>query len=233
VADDQNTTLCRSASLTCSRAARSGATLRPLLAPAGQLATVADVASIVTGLTTIALVVVTYVAVRSGRASAEAAALSAGLAARELQEAHRPVLIPEAPLESGNELVVAVRNIGVAPALRIFGRAQTRDLPANVVGRFPLHQLSGVEAGGVAELRFRGVALPDLLSLKVVFDDVLGKTYTTDARWEGRQKAFVYAGIAEGDSARVPVKIGVSEEGITVGVSSRPPVPIERPPGHD
>lgn len=214
-----------------SRAARSGTTLTPLLAPIGQLATVADVASIVTGLTTIALVIVTYIAVRSGRASAEAAALSAGLAARELQEAHRPVLIPEAPLEHDHELVVIVRNIGVGPALRVFGRAQMRDLPSNVAGRFPLHQLSGVEAGGVGELRFRGVALTDLLSLKVVFDDVLGKTYTTDARWEGIQKAFVYAGIADGDSARVPVKIGVNEEGITVGVSSHPPVLIKRPLG--
>jgi hypothetical protein len=114
-----------------------------LLAPVGQLATVADVASIVTGLTTIALVAVTYVAVRSGRASAEAVALSAGLAARELQEAHRPVLIPEAPLENDHELVVSICNIGVGPALRIFGRAQTRNLPTNVAGRFPLHQLSG------------------------------------------------------------------------------------------
>ena len=77
--------------------------------PVGQLATVADVASIVTGLTTIALVVVTYIAVRAGRASAEAAALSAGLAARELQEAHRPVLIPERPREDGPQLVVADR----------------------------------------------------------------------------------------------------------------------------
>ena len=202
-----------------------------MLAPVGQLATVADVASIVTGLTTIALVVVTYIAVRSGRASAEAAALSAGLAERELQEAHRPVLIPEAPREHGPELVVTVRNIGVGPALRVFGRAQTRDLPPNVAGRFPSHQLSGVEAGGVGELSFRGVTLADLLSLKVVFDDVLGKTYTTDARWEGIQKAFVYAGIAEGDSARVPVKIGVSEEGITVGVSSRSPLLIKLPRG--
>jgi hypothetical protein len=200
-----------------------------LLVGVGQFATVADVASIVTGLTTIALVVVTYIAVRSGRASAEAAALSAGLAARELQEAHRPVLIPETP-EQGPELVVAVRNIGVGPALRVFGRAQTRDLPPTVVGRFPLHQLSGVAAGGVAELRFRGVALSNLLSLKIVFDDVLGKTYTTDARWDGIQKAFAHAGVAEGDSARVPVKIGISEEGITVGGSSDPPLLIKHPP---
>jgi hypothetical protein len=191
-------------------------------------ATVADVASIVTGLTTIALVVVTYTAVRSGRASAEAAAVSAGLAARELQEAHRPVLIPEPPAENGPELVIAVRNIGVGPALRVFGRAQARDLPPTVVGRFPLHPLSGLAAGNAAELRFRGVALPNLLSLKIVFDDVLGKTYTTDARWDGVQKAFVHAGIAEGDSARVPVKISVSEEGITVG--SDPSLLIKHPP---
>jgi hypothetical protein len=110
-------------------------------------ATVADVASIVTGLTTIALVCVTYIAVRSGRASAEAAALSAGLAARELQESHRPVLIPEPPEEIGPELVVVVRNIGVGPALRVFGRARARDLPPTVVGRFPLRPLSGIAAG--------------------------------------------------------------------------------------
>lgn len=201
-----------------------------MLPPTAQLATVADVASIITGLTTIALVVVTYVAVRSGRASAEAAALSAELAARELQEAHRPVLIPEAPSEQDLELAVVVRNIGIGPALQIFGRAQTRDLPPDVVGRFPLHPLSGVEPGGTTELRFRGVPLSGLLSVKVVFDDVLGKTYTTDARWDGQKKAFVYAGVAEGDSARVPVKIGVSEQGITVGVGSRPPTLIERPP---
>lgn len=201
-----------------------------MLAPAAQLATIADVASIITGLTTVALVIVTYFAVRSGRASAEAAALSANLAARQLQEARRPVLIPEPPSEDEDELVVVVRNIGVGPALRVFGRAQTRNLPPDVVGRFPLHPLSGVEAGGEAELRFKGVPLPDLLSMKVVFDDVLGKTYTTDARWDGRKKAFVYAGVADGDSARVPVRIGVSDQGITVGVRSGSPLLIPRPP---
>jgi hypothetical protein len=64
--------------------------------------------------------------------------------------------------------------------------------------------------------------------MKIVFDDVLGKTYTTDARWDGVQKAFVHAGVAEGDSARGPVKIDVSEEGITIG--SDPPLLIKRPP---
>jgi hypothetical protein len=189
-------------------------------------ATVADVASIVTGLTTIALVVVTYFAVRSGRASAEAAARSAELAAQELKESHRPVLIPEPPEEIGPELVVVVRNIGVGPAIRVFGNAQTRDLPPSVVGRFPAHQLTGIAAGGTGELRFRGVTLTVLLSMKIVCDDVLGKTYTTDARWDGIQKAFVYAGVAEGDSARVPVKIGITKEGITVG---DPPRLIKRP----
>jgi hypothetical protein len=205
--------------------------LWPLLAQVGQLATVADVASIITGLTTIGLVVITYIAVRSGRASADAAALSAGLAARELQEAHRPVLVPESLREDAPELSVTVRNIGVGPALRVFGRAQTRKLPPNVAGRFPLHQLSGVAVGGEVELRFRGIALSDLLSLKVVFDDVLGKTYTTDARWEGSQKAFVYAKIINGDSARVPVKISVNEEGITVGGNPGSTLLIKHPPG--
>ncbi len=124
--------------------------------------------------------------------------------------------------------MVVVRNIGVGPALRVFGRAQTCDLPPTVVGRFPLHQLSGIAAGGMAELRFSGVALSALLSMKIVFDDVLGKTYTTNARWDGRQKAFVYAGVAEGDAARVPVKIGVNEEGITIGRD--PPLLIKHPP---
>jgi hypothetical protein len=202
-----------------------------LLAPVGQLATVADVSSIITGLTTIALVMVTYAAVRSGRASAEAAASSAELAERQLREAHRPVLVPmDAPYDQGPDLMIAVRNIGVGPALRVYGRAQTRNLPPTVVGRFALHPLAGVETGGVTELRFRA-ALQELLSVKIVFDDVLGKTYTTDARWDAIKKAFVYAGVVDGDTARVPVQIGVSDDQITIGVGSAPPSVTERPPG--
>lgn len=124
-------------------------------------ATVGDVASVITGVVTIALVVLTYFAVRSGGESAEAASKSADaelesarLAERQLQEAHRPLLLSEAPVLDGQDLVVPLRNIGVGPAMRVYGRAQIRNLPPDVRGRFAHHVVPGVAAGSQTALRF-------------------------------------------------------------------------------
>ena len=97
-------------------------------------ASVADVASIVTGLVTIALVCVTYASVAVARSSANAASASAGLAAKQLQEAQRPVLIPGEPRQEEDDLEIPVSNIGTGPALRVFAVAQFRKQPANVLG---------------------------------------------------------------------------------------------------
>lgn len=170
-----------------------------------------DVVSLVSGVTTIFLVVLTYAAVRASRASAEAAADSARLAERQLQEAHRPLLLPADPSEEDGHLVIPVRNIGVGPALLIYGRAQTRNLPPNVVGRFPQSVLPGAPASGDAALRFNGAGVPlsNLLSLKVTYKDAAGRSYTTDAKWDHRLRTFTHVNVTEGDSARVPVKVSI------------------------
>lgn len=114
------------------------------------LASVADVASIITGLVTIALVAVTYVSVSAAKASARAASASAQLAAKQLQETQRPLLIPGQPRPDGHEVDIPVENIGAGPALRIFARAQVKNQPPGVLGRFPQHVLPGVAANGEA-----------------------------------------------------------------------------------
>ena len=172
-------------------------------------ASVADVASIVTGLVTIALVCVTYVSVAFARDSAKAASASADLAAKQLQEAQRPVLIPGDPRQDDDDLVIAVQNIGIGPALRVFAVAQFRNQPAKVIGHFPEHVLPGVAAGGAVALRLR-MRLEDLVQLKITYADVGDHSYTTEASWHRRLRRFTHTVVTEGDGVRVPVTIRIS-----------------------
>jgi hypothetical protein len=174
-----------------------------------------DLAAVISGVTTFALVVLTYSAVRSGRASADAAARSAQLAERQLQEAQRPLLLPETPQEEDDDLLIPVRNCGSGPALRIYGRAQLLDLPPRVLGRFPRAVIPGVAPGSEAVLRFNaaGVTLRKLTSLKVTFVDLAGRSYTTESKWDRRQRCFTHTTVEERDTARVPVDIRISGGG--------------------
>lgn len=171
-------------------------------------ASVADVASIVTGLVTIALVCVTYAAVAAARSSASAAPASAQLAAKQLQEAQRPVLIPGDPHQENDDLEIPVSNIGTGPALRVFAVARFLNQPTNVIGRFPEHVLPGVAAGGELTLRLR-MRLEDLVQLRVTYADIADRSYTTEATWHARLGRFTHATVAEGDSVRVPVTIRI------------------------
>jgi hypothetical protein len=172
-------------------------------------ASVADVASIVTGLVTIALVCVTYVSVAVARDSAKAASVSADLAAKPLQEAQRPVLIPGDPRQEDDDLVIPVQNIGIGPGLRVFAVAQFRNQPANVIGRFPEHVLPGVAAGEEVALRMR-MRLEDLIQRKITYADVGDHSYTTEASWHRRLGRFTHTVVTEGDGVRVPVTIRIS-----------------------
>jgi hypothetical protein len=172
-------------------------------------ASIADVASIVTGLVTIALVCVTYVSVAVARESAKAAFASADLAAKQLREAQRPVLIPGQPRRDDDELEIPVANIGIGPALRVFAVADFRNQPANVVGRFPEHVLPGVAAGGEIGLRLR-LRVEDLVRLKVTYADVADHSYTTEASWHRRLSRFTHTVVTEGDGVRVPVTIRIT-----------------------
>jgi hypothetical protein len=174
------------------------------------LASVADIASIVTGLVTIALVAVTYAAVNTAKTSARAASLSAQLAAKQLQEAHRPLLIPLSPRPDGHEVDIPVENIGAGPALRIFARAQVKNQPPGVIGRFPQHVLPGVAANGEVVLRL-ALSTDELLSIRITYVDSADRGYTTEASWDRRVGRFTHTTVAEGDSARVPVHVHVGK----------------------
>ena len=174
---------------------------------------VGDVASIIGSATTIALVALTYATVRSGRTSADAAAVSARLAEQQLQEAHRLLLVPENPREENDETVVPVRNIGIGPALRVYGHAQIRDDArrrerrprepgerATILEPFPLNVVPGVAAGDMANLRFNAAGAPvrSFLGLKITFEDATGRSYTTEAHYDDlRTKGFAHVRVVE------------------------------------
>jgi hypothetical protein len=186
-------------------------------------ASVADVASIVTRLVTIALVCVTYVSVGVARDFAKAAAASAHLAAKQLQEAQRAVLIPGAPRQEDNDLVIPVANIGIGPALRVFAVAQFRSQPINVVGRFPEHVVPGVAAGREIALPPR-LKLEDLVQLKITYADVSDRSYTTEASRHQRLCRFTHTVVSEGDGVRVPVTIRITNPSVA------PTGPLDPPP---
>jgi len=186
-------------------------------------ASVADVASIVTGLVTIALVCVTYASVAVARNAASAASASAEMAAKQLQEAQRPVLIPGTPRQDDAELEIPVGNIGTGPALRIFAVARFLNKPPNVIGRFPEHVLPGVAADGELTLRLR-MQLGELVSLRVTYADIAGRSYTTEATWDRRLGRFTHTTVAEGDTVRVPVTVRIGTPALP------PPDPLGEPP---
>ena len=172
-------------------------------------ATIGDVSEGVTGVVTVVLAGLAWRSARSGENSAVAASKSARLAELQLQEAQRPLLVPEAPWPDGVEFTLPVRNIGVGPAIRVYGRAQARNLPPSVIGRFAHHVLPGVSAGDEVSLRF-SVDLADLLSVKVTYVDATDRAYTTDAMWDRLRRSFTHVTVEEGDSVRVPVSITIT-----------------------
>jgi hypothetical protein len=184
-------------------------------------ASVADVASIVTGLVTIALVCVTYASVAAARSSANAASASAHLAAQQLQEAQRPVLIPGEPRPDTDDLAIPVANIGTGPALRVFAVAQFRNQPADVIGRFPAHVLPGVAAGGELSLHLR-LQIADLVQLRVTYVDISERSYTTEASRHPRLRRFTHTTVAEGDTVHLPVTV-------RIGMPQPPPSPLGEP----
>jgi len=189
-------------------------------------ATVADVASIVTGLVTIALVCVTYASVAAARNSAIAASASADLAAKQLREAQRPVLIPGEPHQDNDDLEIPMSNIGIGPALRVFAVARFRNQPPNVIGRFPEHVLPGVAAGGVLSLRLR-LRLEELVQLRITYVDVTDRSYSTEASWHALLRRFTHTVVAEGDTVRVPVTVRItSPQEAQLGPLGQPPAKV-------
>ena len=170
---------------------------------------VADVAAIMTGAATVALAAVTVSLAHATRVAAKAGEEAARLAQRELQEAHRPLVVPEGLGDGADErhASLLVRNVGIGPAVNVYARVQLRDLPPGVLGRFPDRVIPAIPAGGTAELSFLAVNLDPrkLVSAELTFADVAGQRYATDAHWRQRPGSFHHLTVAEREGLRLEV----------------------------
>lgn len=201
-----------------------------------------DLASIITGVLTLAVIFLTYRSVGVARASADAAARSAQLADQQLREAQRPVLIlgtprvdelpapppvpdPDLTTRVGRTLaaqqaprpapipdfLLPLDNIGVGPALNVYGTVSVRDTKPGILGPFALHVHPGIAASGSGVLRFNGytVTSKKLLGAKITYTNAGGRSYTSEAHWDTLKKRFTSTRIKDGDTARVPVNLTV------------------------
>lgn len=164
---------------------------------------------ITTGVATLIIAALTLLSTRTARRAADAAESVARVSNAELHEAHRPVLVPGPLSVAGHDVLVEIQNIGVGPALRVYGRAQTADLPEGVRGRFARPMLPGLAAGATGHLRFSSASLDShrLTSLKITYASVVGCVYTTDAHWDRRHDAFSHVRVEDGDQVRIPMRV--------------------------
>jgi hypothetical protein len=157
---------------------------------------------------TVLLAALTVALALSGRRAALAAADASSVAQRQLQESVRPVLVPGPPRPDPDDerrTLVSVRNIGVGPALNLYGRAQRRGQPAEVLGRFPAAKVAGESADGSADLSFAAAAVTAraITRLELQFTDVSGQHYSAEAGWDQRAGAFGHLTIREREGLKL------------------------------
>jgi hypothetical protein len=167
----------------------------------------------VTGAATLLLAIMTFVSVIVGGLALHRNQSEIDLSRREVEEAHRPVLIPVVEFTPGNlsrpdrpayvgdgRLLVRLKNIGMGPALQIeaiaalLGRAAT----ANPGPAQDTALLTGLGMGQQHEFtiktRFTGDHIPPF-QLSLHYSDVAGKEWVTIARYSPEHAAYVEMGI--------------------------------------
>lgn len=158
-----------------------------------------DVTSLVGSVATVVVVILTLFAVRSGNTAAKAAEASARLAEREIQEAHRPVLLLLPMEQAIGGIHVGVRNIGAGPALAIRGEVELRHFDAEGVrrmGRISFHgrrAIAGLAAGESEDIDFVTGSDPtirELLLATVTYNDPAGNVYETTGSWSTVRTEF-------------------------------------------
>ncbi len=115
------------------------------------------------------------------------------LSRREVEEAHRPVVVPTAFARSGivstGALAVPVTNVGSGPALRIEAWGKLLDADGNPSlagdGEQTPALVAGIGAGGATTLEIKPSRWTTGVSfeLMVVYEDLAGKRWRTAGRW--------------------------------------------------
>jgi hypothetical protein len=175
----------------------------------------------VAAIATLALAVVTAISVAIGWSALRKAQDEVDLSRREVEEAHRPLVVPVIELDQSyrvaniglipvaptvqqggpfghlRKLIIPVRNIGSGPAL---------DVTVGVIGRNDAGEYShawgpecfgGVLAIGVQEVKPVDISVPPLsdvpsFDIAVTYSDLAGKTWRTSAKYRARQDPSRY-----------------------------------------
>ena len=162
----------------------------------------ADWATVASGVATVLLAGLTVVLALSTRRASAAAADASKLAQLQLQESVRPLLVPQPPREDPDDparTLLPVRNIGVGAALNLYAVVQAAGQPKSVLGRFPESKVAGVAPGETGHLTFNAASVTSrtLGKVRLMFSDVAGQNYATEALWDRRRGAYRHLNISE------------------------------------
>jgi hypothetical protein len=170
-----------------------------------------------TAIGTLALALVTAVALVIGWLTLRQTKNEIALSRREVEEAHRPVLVPLAdsrpldvvetglpeppaarPLFLGDgQLAVPIENIGTGPALRVEASVQMRnpDGGPTAVGTGGMKPavLAGIKASGSVApiIKIHGLADVPGFQLTLTYEDVAGKGWITQALYVATDRRYM------------------------------------------
>jgi hypothetical protein len=171
-------------------------------------------------LATVALAIVTVISVIVGWIALNKAQSEVDLSRREVEEAHRPVLIPiiddsiaiqpwgsaagpaRPSVPTATQLVVPIKNIGSGPALDILVSVTPRDDAGEFSDALGDRKHTGTVVGvGVSELMPVVVGIPGLggrpsFDIWLTYSDVAGKQWVTTAKYLGAAGGGQYSDLA-------------------------------------
>jgi hypothetical protein len=172
-----------------------------------------------TAIGTVLLALATFVSLLVARRALKQTQDEIELSRAEVEQAHRPVVIPivdhqrmelgqlgtmeRGPrVADGNVLIVPVENIGAGPALRLEARATPIDAsgapsPAPDGPQTPA-EIAGLGKGSFAplEIGVHRLAIGVSFELTVTYEDVADKRWETRGRWSAERSRYVDVRIA-------------------------------------
>lgn len=143
-----------------------------------------------TALATFVLAGLTLAAVIVGGKALTKTQSAIDLSRREVEEAHRPVVVPlvDGLHADGDWLFVPIKNIGLGPALDVEVGATLRDDAGNYTEAAGPERIGAVAGLGVSDVRPIEIRIPHLgampnFDVRVMYSDVAEKPWVTTAKY--------------------------------------------------
>lgn len=165
-----------------------------------------------TAVGTLALAAVTLVAVIVAAISLRQTRADIALSRREVEEAHRPALVPDisnrlldlgslgeharAPAMIGDELMVPIKNIGSGPALRVLTSVVLLDAEGqrSAAATAPSYsrEVAGIKIGATVAAWIDGTRWTSQASfaIEVTYSDVAGQKWSTTASYLSERSSY-------------------------------------------